>query len=337
MEAAEDLDALARQLTHHEVKSQQRYELLCEKLKGMENKPMEGINSDKVNINLGGGESGGGGSMAAVIAALGNRNQGNDNAALIAALSNRNDRNDNDGMNSLWPLLLLGRRGFGGGDDCGGGRDRDEISPAQAALLQNILENGAALRAAVPATALETQNAIQGNLGALALGIQQGFANNKDAIQASLLGVLTAVAGNKDAIQTAFTVLNQNILDQGCKGREATQAGTTAVLQKLDQNEIDRLRHERDAALRSVEVNALRSQVEVNQTVTTTQTQAQAQGQVQAQFQSLASELRSLRCELSENTQFSKASAMNSNYIIGNTGASTVAAQTATPTSTNVR
>lgn len=101
--------------------------------------------SDKVNINVGdGGGQGGAGAMAAVIAALGNRNQGDNSAALIAALGNRNDdssnlaplyammnnnRHDGDGMNNMWPIILLallgrgGRGGglFGGGDDCGGG------------------------------------------------------------------------------------------------------------------------------------------------------------------------------------------------------------------------
>ncbi len=74
----------------------------------------EGINTDKVIVNAGGSGSEGSGSMAAVIAALGNRNQGNDNAALIAALGNRNDDS-----NSWGPMLAAmnnrrGDDGFGG-------------------------------------------------------------------------------------------------------------------------------------------------------------------------------------------------------------------------------
>lgn len=232
--------------------------------------------TDKVSVNLGAGGFGpmGGG-------------YGNDksDAALVAAILGRNRGCDDDrgrGRDGeLWPALIamLSRRG-GCDDDCGA-RDHDSI-------LFNMLQQGIGdIKAEVPLAALETQNAIQGAVSALALGTQQGFANNKDALQTALLATLGAVAGTKDAVQTAFTILNQNILDQGCKGRETTQAGTTAVLQKLDQNEIDRLRHERDSALRTVEVNALRSQVEVNQTVTTTQAQAQAQGQVQIGFNDL--------------------------------------------------
>ncbi len=311
------LGALADQLRRHEARSQERYEQLCDKLKTKSEKTMDGINSDKVNINLGEGGGGGGAGLAAVIAALGNRNEGGDTAGLIAALGNRNDGGmaamlpalmagqNNNGMNNIWPIILLallgrGRGGLlGGGDDCGptaGG-----IGPGQAALLQTILENATATRAAVPTTALETQNALQQAVSALALGTQQGFANTKDAVQASLLANLTATGGVKDSVMNNAALLSRDICDvkstvqtEACATRELVQAGTTAILSRIDRSEIDELRQRADRAERAIEVNALRSQVEVNQTVTTTQGQVQGQAQLQAQLQDIGSAVRNL-------------------------------------------
>lgn len=298
-----------QQFQQHEERSQKRYEMLSEQLKQTQfkgkNMGSENV-SEKTIVNVdGGGRGGSDGMAAAMIAALGNRNQGNDNASLIAALGSRNNdglgggalaallanRDRDNGLDSLWPLLLLlGRRGgFGGGDDCNGER----VSPAEAAILQNIANGITGLTASVPTTALETQNAFQQAIAQLALGTQQGFANVKDAVQNVGATQLVATAGVKDAVQTSFAILNQNILDQGCKGREATQASTTAILQKLDQNEIDRLRHERDSALRTVDINTLRSQVEVNQTVNQTQAQGQGQFQVQNDIRELTGLIRS--------------------------------------------
>lgn len=325
---------------------------------------MDGLNSDKVNINLGDGGRGGydnGAGMAAIIAALGNRNQGDNSAALIAALGNRNDdssnmaplmamlagrRDDGAGMNSMWPILLLallgrGRSGLlGGGDDCGptaGG-----VSPGQAALLQTILETVGATRAAVPTTALETQAAINGSIGSLALGTQQGFANVKDAVQATLLANLTATSGVKDTVQNVGALISRDICDvkatvmaEGCATRELVQAGTTAVLSRIDRSEIDELRARADRAERAIEVNALRSQVEVNQTVNTTQQQAQAQQQWQVQFQDIGNRLGRL-CDRVDIVH-QEARSTNANIIAGNTGAVVTGPQTSTPTNVNAR
>lgn len=301
---------------------------------------MDGINSDKVNIHVGGEGGAGGGGMAAIIAALGNRNQGGDNAALVASMLG--NRNDNDGMNAMWPIILLallgrGRGGLGGDE---GGCGPGGVSPGQAALLQTILETAGATRAAVPQTALETQNAIQGAIGALALGGQQGFANVKDSVQAGLLATLAATAGVKDSVQNGFAlqardlaVINQNVSAQGCETREAVAASTTAILSRIDRSEIDELRHGRDRAERAIEVNALRSQVEVNQTVNTTTNQAQAQAQAQFQIQDVNNVLRRICDQLADVHQVARAT--NANIIAGNAGAVTTGAQTSTPTNVN--
>ncbi len=223
-------------LKNHENRSQSRYENLMEKVDHYgagyktEGTTMgEGINTDKVIVNAGSGGEGGGGAMAAVIAALGNRNQGNDNAALIAALGNRNDDSNslaplmammgggggwgNRGMEGILPFLLLallgrgGRGGpFGGGDDCGGG------GAGVAALLQTLMEGQSALRAEVPTVGLETQNALQNSIAQFALGTQQGFANVKDSIQNGIAFLDRDIQG-----------VNQNVSAQGCQTRETVQ------------------------------------------------------------------------------------------------------------------
>ncbi len=321
---------------------------------------MEGINSDKVNIHVGGGGEGGSGGagLAAVIAALGNRNEGGDTAGLIAALGNRNNdggmaamlpalmaQNGNNGMQNMWPIILLallgrGRGGLLGGDD--GGCAPGGVGPGHAALLQTILETAGATRAAVPTTALETQGAIQQAISALALGGQQGFANVKDSVQAGLLASLAASSGVKDSVQNGFTLngrdlaaINQNVSAQGCQTREAVAASTTAILSRIDRSEIDELRDSRNRFERQVEVNALRSQVEVNQTVNTTQTQAQAQAQAQLQFQDVNSQLRRI-CDVLAGVHQEQRST-NANIIAGNTGAVVTGPQTSTPTNVNAR
>lgn len=346
--------SLRDKLYWHDQRSQDRYKSLSDKIQTSTSKgdKMDGVNSDKVNIHLGdggrGGDGFGGAGMAAVIAALGNRNQGNDMAGLIAALGNRNEKdygplmammanrnNDNDGMNSLWPILLLllrGRGGFGDGGDCGSGG----MTVGQATALQTLLEGQSDLKALVP----EQTSAIKESLGQLALGTQQGFANVKDSIQNSLLAQQAAIAGVKDAVQNGFTLtgrdiaaVNQNVSSQGCQTRELIAASTTSILQKIDQNTIDDLRHRAERAERSVEVNALRSTVEINNTATATSQQAQGQFQVQTQFQDINNRLSRLFDHIDLVHQTARAT--NSNVIAGNTGAVVTGPQAANPTNVN--
>lgn len=196
---------------------------------------MDGIASDKVNIHVGGGEGrgDGGAGLAAVIAALGNRNQGGDNAALLAALGNRNqndmapilamlanrdDRRGDDGFGfggggilGLLAILglLRGRGGLGGGDEGCDNRDGDF---ARTAILQSLVEGQADLRAQVPTAALEIQNAICRSIAELALGTQQGLSNVKDSVQAIGALNLSATQGvAKDvATGTLQTIIGIN-------------------------------------------------------------------------------------------------------------------------------
>lgn len=78
----------------------------------------DGINTDKVIVNAGGSGDGG---MAAVlpalIAAMNSGGGDNNLAGILAAQRGNNDlaplmammnnRNDGDGMNNMWPIILL--------------------------------------------------------------------------------------------------------------------------------------------------------------------------------------------------------------------------------------
>lgn len=258
----------------------------------------DGINSDKVSINLSGGEGGGnGGAMAALVAALGNRNQGDNSAALIAALGSRNNDNqlaplmammhnrndgDRDGLGEMWPLLLLllGRGGhggglFGGGDDCGsgGGTAINQLT------LTEVLSKLGTIEGQIPLTALQSQNALQAAISQLALGTQQGFANNKDATQAALF-----------ALTNDHAAINQNVSAQGCQTRESVQNDgdkTRALLVSRFQMEDATRIAEQNARIVALETRCDNDRRHSEQTlqITNTNTAVAAQSQFQQQQQ----------------------------------------------------
>lgn len=249
---------------------------------------MEGIASDKVNINVGGGGEGGygGASMAALVAALGQRNQGNDHAALIAALGNRNDdssnwgpllammgsrHHDGDGLGNMWPILLLlllrGRGGFGDGGDCDGGNNH------HSQILGNILQSLVGLTSAVPTTALETQNAIQNAIAQLALAGQQGFSNLKDSVQA--IGAVNLTA-TKDV---GASVINQGLATQIAIGHDGDK--TRALIQSTNESNLQRQLTVAQNALLEERFDRRGRDVEVNVSQNVNQQQAQQQQQFQ--------------------------------------------------------
>ncbi len=336
-------------LPEHEKHSQQRAEEIIHKIEGAATMGHDGVH-DKVEIkNIfepGHGEGGGMGGLgtAAAIAAMGNRNEsGNGLAAMAPALmAAMGGQRHHDGFGAggfgaglvggvLGGLLFGGRRGglFGGegGDGSGGAETRIEDTIFNTTTLAKL----GTIEAAIPLAAAQTENVILQqtnqitNLSSQAqLANAMGFERTGDRVQnvgALLLG--------------AINNTNQNVLEQGCQTRAVVLAAEGRIIAKLDQNTIDDLRHRADRAERAVEVNALRSQVEVNQTVTTTQAQAQGQFQVQSQFQALAEELRACRRDIAFVHQ--EARATNSNVIAGNTGAVTTGAQTASPTNVNTK
>lgn len=226
--------------------------------------------------------------------------------------------------------LFGGRRGglFGNGGDCdggGGAENRIDSTVFNTAVLTKL----GSIEAAIPLASAQTENVILQqtnqitNLASQAqLANAAGFAATGDRIQnvgAIVLGALNNV--------------NQNVLEQGCQTRAAVAASTTAILEKISADRIRELELRAERAERSIEVNALRSQVEVNQTVNTTTLQNQQQAQGQFQIQALAEELRACRRDIAFVHQ--EARATNNNVIAGNTGAVTTGAQTSTPTNVN--
>lgn len=334
-------------LPEHEAHSEQRAERVIAAVQHQpikEEQIMEHGVSDKVEVkNIfepGRGEGGGMGGMgtAAVIAALGNRNEGGGAAAMLPALL-AGRGHDGLGMGGfgaglvggvLGGLLFGGRRGglFGGDEGGGGGGAETRIDSTIVGTA--VLTKLGSIEAAIPLASAQTENVILQqtnqitNLASQAqLANAAGFASVKDSVQ----NVGAALA-------QALCNVNQNISAQGCQTREAIAASTTAILQKIDANTIDDLRARADRAERSVEVNALRSTVEINNTATATSQQAQGQFQVQAQFQDLNNRIGRLVDLVSIVHQ--EARATNNNVIAGNTGAVTTGAQTANPTNVNV-
>lgn len=277
---------LAEMLYRHEAKSQDRFENLkkeiCDLREKYEAKDMSdgGVNTDKVVVNTSGGGEGGGlsGLAALMMASRGDDSQSNIWASILPALTNQ----DRGGMNQMWPLLLLlfARGGFGGigGGGCGADGCAAGPGPAQAAILQSLMDNLSDLRAQIPTTALETQNAIQQALSQLALGMQQGFAGIKDSVQNSLL-----------ALSQNLASLNQNMSSQGCQTREwVTQDGekTRAYLvARFSQEDATKIA-EQNARIVALETRCDSDRRHADQTLVITNTNNAIANQQQQQQQS---------------------------------------------------
>lgn len=291
----------------------------------------EGINTDKVIVNAGGqGDGAGGLGAAAMIAALGNRNEGSDNAALIAALGNRNDDS-----NSWGPAMMamMGNRhpGYGYGDGFGGmngilgiaalglifGRGRGGLfggGDGDGGAAENRLQDNADTLAILSAIGGAKDATVSG-FGTTALALSQGFANVKDSQQAS-----TFLLSNQ------INTVNQNVSEQGCQTREVVLAAQNAILTALKDNRISEL-EDRVRELHG-RGDARDSEVRVTQTVNQAQAQQQQQQIVNDRFARLEAILGNV---------IQVAHATNQNVIAGNSGPVATGAQTANPTNVNTR
>lgn len=273
---------------------------------------MEHDVTDKVDVHNifkpGHGDSGGGmGGLgtAAVIAAMGNRNETGGLAALAPALMGRH--HDGFGMGGFGAGLVGGvlggalfggrsRRGgiFGGDDDSGnsGAETRIEDTVFNTATLSKL----GAIEAAIPLAAANTESVIlqqTNQINALAASAQlanaNGFAGTKDVVQN--LGLL---------LSQAICGINQNVSAQGCQTREAvqndgdkTRALLVARFSQEDATAINRLNAEvvelRSEGRRNADNAELRLSITNNNTAVAAQQQGQQQQQQQQQFQLLAS------------------------------------------------
>lgn len=258
---------------------------------------MDGIASDKVNINVGeGGGRGGydsGASIAAIIAALGNRNQGNDNAALIAALGNRNDglhRGDDGfgfggggGILGLVALLgLLRGRGGLGGDDCGGGHH----DIGRDILLSKL----GTIEGAVPLAAAEVGNDVCRATGEITNSVNQ-----------AQLALLAANSNLKDTVQNGFALS----LTNAAQNTKEILGAICALSGKIDQNQIMDLQRQlgvaQAAAAEERNNHRIREvEVSVSQNVNQQQSQAQLQAQIGgllAGFNVLSAQVQRVRAD----------------------------------------
>jgi hypothetical protein len=316
----EELNALATKLTKHEALDAKEYAALgdlchaaAEKASypSRSDKMSEGINTDKVIVNAGSG-GGDAGNMAAVIAALGNRNQGNDNAALIAALGQRNEtsslipllaalgnRNEgyrhsddgigfggNSGILGLIAMMSLFRgRGLGGDDCC---HDDHDGNHARVAMLQTLQEGLADQRAEFPKVVLEANNAIKGDLAQLALGVSQGLSNLKDTVQNSATINLVAT---KEVLKEVESNALKNQIAITADGDK-----TRALLIQFNTDNLNRELTVCQSRLHSEEHHRHADGVEARMTQTVIQ--GQNQNQAQSQYQRLEDDRYNRLCNV---------------------------------------
>lgn len=300
------------------------------------------MSEEKVNVNLGGGYGvgmpggyGGGfggdgmGGLLALALLGGNGGIGNRNGADAASVALMNA--GFDGINHNINTSMIGLTNQLG----------------QGFTNQNSLDLMAKLgtiEGAIPLAEAQVQLALAGSTAS----INQNIANGLQVAIAGQAGInknisdslASAIAGQGAIKETVaqFGVANLNATKDSQFATQLAIAGSTKeILAALNAQNVDNLSRQllvAENALSEERFNRRSRDVEVNVNQTVTQTQAQAQLQAQQQQQGLV--LQRLLCEMAENTQYSRATAANTNFIIGNTGASTTGAQTATPTSTNV-
>lgn len=229
------------------------------------------------------------------------------------------------GGHTGWGAALGAAGGAIVGEALGIGRRGHDGYGAGAAVAANygaeVLEALGDIKAEIPivvgglnlATSQQTQT------------LQQMFFTGMLQNQESLCGVKSAVCETGNNIVTAITTGNYAILgairDQGDRiTAQATGFRIADLEQRLTVAELDK---------RDLHQSRERDQNSHNQTVTVMTNQQQTQ----AQFQQLNNTLGFLGHQLADVQQYARAT--NSNVIVGNTGASTTGAQTASPT--NVR
>lgn len=172
--------------------------------------------------------------------------------------------------------LLLARAGLFGNREGGAALDVTNLIQAKLGDIQ----------AAIPLTACQTESNINQAVSSLALGVQSGFSNLKDAVQAGQVVTLTTANQTQNVVQSdgeKTRALIQSINDANLQ-RELTVAQAALTEQRSAQR------------VRDVEVN-------VSQIVSQSQLQAQQQQQQQAQFQALFNALNGIANQILVNRQ----------------------------------
>lgn len=247
-----------------------------------EGKIMSENSNEKTTVNVTSDGGGRGGSDAAMIAALLNgRNQDG------GGIGGR------DGLGLVALMALMNRNGFGDRDgrDCGGRRDFDGPTPAQAAILQTLMEGVGDIKAAVPTIGLETQNAILQTLASQALGVQQGLSNVKDSVQTGNAFLDRDIQG----VGANVSVQGSNTREWVTQDGEKTRGAIASTLERINSIQEGNLQRELAVAQNALAEERGRRHAEgVEVRVTQNVNQQQAQVQAQAQFAGLMNELRCL-------------------------------------------
>jgi hypothetical protein len=223
-----------------------------------------------------------------------------------------------DGMGVLLGLLLA-RNGFG--------NDRDRDDCGKDYVTQSDL-NGMALgdiKAAIPLSEAQIQLALAGNQAALT----QLIASVGNQLQNGQTALLLQGCNQTNTLQTSIAAVDTNVDRQACDIRSAIHADGEATRALITSNQIAELNQKLTVAqLDGLELRQRNDRDRERHSVEITMTQNQQQAQLQAQQQGFL--LNQLAAQFG---QFARAT--NGNVIVGNAGATTTGAQTASPTNVN--
>jgi len=229
----------------------------------------------------------------------------------------------------------LGRNGgiFGNNNDGGGGVNTANLVETFG-VLNAINTLGTQTQAGfndVTTGTLQQTISVQKAIDDQSLAAQQAFSNVKDSIQTLGTGLAVSLGNiNQNVLVTAAQTAAA-ITTDGDRTRALITAQYEATLNRqLSDANARVIALELDGRTRSGH-DALSFKIEN----TNTAVAAQAQGQQQAQFQQIVGTLGAILPALNSLTQI--AHATNSNVIVGNSGATTTGAQTASPTNVNAR
>lgn len=230
----------------------------------------EGINTDKVIVNAGGGSPQG-------------YDNGGDHAALVAAiLGNRQPQNDGlmggGGLGGILIGALLGGGLFGNR-----GRDGERGFGGECAQKSDILMNKLGdIQASVPLAEAQVQLALA--------GVQNGLSSLAQTNVLKVLDGQTQLMQGQNATNVALLAGFNGVQREICEAKSAlsSQIGTEGDRTRALINDINREDLNRQLAVAQgalVEERSFRrtrdSEVNVTQTVNQNQAQAQAQAQVQ--------------------------------------------------------
>lgn len=306
-----EIDELASQLKAHESASQARYENLSKQIHIEKEETKMGA-SEAINF-FSAPDAGGGAS--AMIPAVMAATMGNNRDGIGAGL----------GMGVVGGILgglLFGGNRFGNrdGGDCG--RDSACLNGTDGMAIMG------AIGGVKDTVGMTTMN--------ITTQLSEGFATqNINTLQQSIM-LGNILSSNQLMTTQAINAVNQNVSDQGCRTREAVAMdgnSTRALIVQLNTDNLNRLLTVADLDRRDERNHARSREVEVNVTQSVNQNQIQAQ--FQQQQQQIVSTLGFLCNEIAQVKQVARAT--NENVIVGNTGATTTGAQTASPTNVNTR